>query len=325
MDSFIYSINATIPVFIVMVLGMFLKKTGMLTDEFIDSGNKFNFKVTLPCLLLRDMANTDFNIGKDLYFIILCAAVTFVSIIGVWFLARIFIKNKSLVGAFTQVSYRSSAAVMGVAFMQNIYGASKTAPLMILGAVPIYNIMAVIILTVEGNKDSEGRLIDGNSDFKFKDIVLRSLINIAKNPILLSILAGSLISVSGIHFPHILTKAVSSVANMATPLAVVILGASFSLNATLENIKPVIWAVTTKLVILTIIFLPIAVFLGYRNEELVTFVIMLSSPATPSCYIMAKNMGNNGELTASVVVLTTLISSVTLTFFIYLVRVLGLV
>lgn len=66
-----------------------------------------------------------------------------------WFLARIFMKDKSIIGEFVQASYRSSAAVLGAAFILNIYSDTGMVPLMIIGAVPLYNIFAVIILTVE--------------------------------------------------------------------------------------------------------------------------------------------------------------------------------
>ena len=56
MENFIYSINVTMPIFLVMVIGYILKQIGMLNDNFVTVANKFNFKVTLPFMLFKDIA-----------------------------------------------------------------------------------------------------------------------------------------------------------------------------------------------------------------------------------------------------------------------------
>jgi len=68
------------------------------------------------------------------------------------------------------------------------------------------------------------------------------------------------------------------------------------------------------------IFLPLAVWMGFRNEELVALLILTGAPTTVSSYIMAKNMGNDGVLASGIVVMTTLLSSVTLTFIIFVLK-----
>jgi len=66
------------------------------------------------------------------------------------------------------------------------------------------------------------------------------------------------------------------------------------------------------------VFVPVAVALGFRNEELIALLIMLGSPTTPSSYVMAKNMGHEGVLTSSCIATTTLLSALTLTGWIFL-------
>jgi hypothetical protein len=89
--------------------------------------------------------------------------------------------------------------------------------------------------------------------------------------------------------------------------------------------KPTLWASAIKLIIQPLVFLPIAVWMGFTGEKIIAILIMLAAPATPSCYIMAKNMKNDGVLTASIVVMTTLLAAFTLTGWIYLLKVLGLI
>ena len=82
---------------------------------------------------------------------------------------------------------------------------------------------------------------------------------------------------------------------------------------------------TIKLVIQPLIFLPVAAWMGFRGEQMIAILIMLASPTTPSCYIMAKNMDNDGVLTASVIVMTTLLAAFTLTGWIFILKTVGLI
>ncbi len=312
MDSLIYSLNATVPVFLVMVVGYILKRAGMLTEPFVTSANKFNFKVTLPAMLFTDLAATDIIGTFEPKYVIFCASVTAVMFFGLWLGARFFIKDKSLIGEFVQASYRSSAAVLGIAFIENIYGTSGMAPVMIIGCVPLFNVFAVIVLTFESESGS-----DGLTHIK------RSLINIAKNPIIISIVLGVIASLLRVNFPEIIDKTLASFAKMASPLALVTIGAGFEGRKAIAKIKPTAVATFIKLIALPAIFLPIGIKLGFRDEALVALIIMLGSPTTPSSYIMSKNMGHDGVLSSSAIVATTLISSVTLTFWIFITRALG--
>ena len=110
---------------------------------------------------------------------------------------------------------------------------------------------------------------------------------------------------------------------MASPLALVTIGAGFEGRKAIAKIKPTAAATFIKLIALPAIFLPIGIKLGFRDEALVALIIMLGSPTTPSSYIMSKNMGHDGVLSSSAIVATTLISSVTLTFWIFITRALG--
>ena len=126
-----------------------------------------------------------------------------------------------------------------------------------------------------------------------------------------------------LHFPSFVNKAIGSVANTATPLALISIGASFEGKKALKKMKPTLLASFIKLILLAGLFLPLAVFFGYRNQELMALLVMLGSPTTVSSYIMAKNTGNDGILTSSIIVLTTLLSSLTLTLWIFVLKSFG--
>ena len=314
MENFIYSINVTMPIFLVMVIGYILKQIGMLNDNFVTVANKFNFKVTLPFMLFKDIAGVDIKAVFDIKYVLFCAIVSTICFWVVWGTAKLLVRDKTIRGAFVQSSFRGSAAVMGLAFIQNIYGSSAMGPLMIVSAVPLYNIFSVIVLTFEAN-DSTG--IDKKAKIR------QAGINICKNPIILSILAGLIVGLLEIQFPTLVNKTVRNVAQMATPLALITIGAGFEGRKALAKIAPTMAASMIKLVLQPLVFLPVAAWMGFSGEKMIAILIMLASPTTPSCYIMAKSMNNDEVLTASVIVTTTLMAAFTLTGWIFLLKTLG--
>lgn len=312
LENLIFSLNATLPIFFTMILGWFFKKAGLMDDSFVYKMNKFVFQAALPVLVFQDLATVDFFEVWDSTFVVFCFLATLISILGVTALSYL-LKDKSIQGEFIQASYRSSAAILGIAFIQNIYGNAGMAPLMIIATVPLYNIMAVVVLSVMSPRR-------GSMD---KALFLKTAKGIATNPIILGILAGILWSLFKLPLPVILQKTVKNLASLATPLGLMAMGASFELKQASAKLKPAAAATLIKLVVLAAVFLPIAVRLGFGTEKLVAILVMLGSATTVSCYIMAKNMGHEGTLTSSTVMLTTLFSAFTLTGWLFLLKTLG--
>ena len=315
LENILFSMNSTMPLFFVMVLGYVLHRTGFLSDEFVAGANKFVFYVALPVQLFRDLGTTDVRATFDGAYVLFCFVVTLVSILAVWALAKLFLKNKSLVGEFVQVCYRSSAAILGSAFLQSIYGTASMSSLMILGSVPLYNVMAVVILTLEGPAAQQ----QGSLSAKLK----KSVKGILTNPTLLGIAAGFAWSLLGLSMPAMVNKTLSSVASLTSPLALLAIGAGFKGRKALGYLRPTAVATVVKLMVLPALFLPLAVRLGFMDEKLVALLVMLGSIATPSCYVMAKQMGHEGVLTGSVCVTTTLFSAFSLTFWLFVLRSFG--
>lgn len=311
MDNFIYSLNATLPIFLMILLGKFLYKLGLIDDHFTKIADKYVFTIALPALVFIDLTKNDIRSNFDGSYVLFCFFVTLTIILVIWGLTSLFMKDKTEQGAFIQASYRSSAAILGLAFIDNMYDGAGMAPLMIIGAVPLFNIFAVIILTLKGDN---GR--------KRPDIKT-TILNIFKNPILLGILIALPFAFFQWQLPVFLNKAVNSIGNTATPLALLSIGATFEGRKAIKKIKPTLIASFIKLILLAALFLPLAIYMGYRNQELMAILIMLGSPATVSCYIMAKNTNNDITLTSSIIVLTTLLSSVTLTLWIFVLKNLG--
>ena len=229
------------------------------------------------------------------------------------------IKEKGKRGEFIQGAYRSSAALLGLAFIHNIYGDASTGmgPLMILGSVPLYNIFAVIILMFTAETESE----TGDKN----ELIKKTAVGIAKNPIIIGIAIGLIWSLFRIPRPVIFENFTENIARLATPMGLMSMGASFDIKKALKEIKPALIASFIKLFVLAGVFLPIAVSLGFAGEQIVAILIMLGSSTTVSCYIMAKNMGHEGVLSSSIIMMTTFGCSFSLTFWLYILRSLGII
>ncbi len=314
MENLIFSLNATIPIFLMMLLGMLFRKLGWMDEVFAAKMNKFVFLVPLPVLLFEQLATVDFSEVWDIKFILFCFVVTAISI-TISTLISLLWKDRSVKGEFIQATYRSSAALLGIAFIQNIYGTAGMAPLMIIGSVPLYNIMAVVVLSV---------FKPGNNSFD-KALVKKTLKGIATNPIIIGIVAGFVWSALKLPMPSILHKTVSSIGATATPMGLMSMGATFEMKKATSKMKPTLVAVFMKLVGFCVVFLPMAALLGFRNEEMIAILVMLGSATTVSCFVMARNMGHEGTLSSGVIMMTTLLSAFTLTMWLGVLRSFGLV
>ena len=174
------------------------------------------FLVPLPVLLFSDLATVDFEEVWNIRFVIFCFIVTFISIAIVSGISFLW-KDRTIQGEFIQSSYRSSAALLGIAFIQNVYGNAGMAPLMIIGSVPLYNVMAVVVLSFF---QPERKALD-------KEVWKKTLKGIVTNPIIIGIVAGLIWSALKIPMPQILNKAVSSIGAVATPMGLMAMGATF--------------------------------------------------------------------------------------------------
>lgn len=318
LDNLIFSLNSTMPLFLMMLLGYILCRTGFLNGNFVTIANKFVYNVTLPVMLFYDLAVADLRAGFDIHFLGFCLGVTVVSILAIWGLSRWLFQDKSIVGEFVQGSYRSSAAILGTAFIQSIYGTSGMGGLMLLGSVPLYNVFAVLILTLEspnpqGNTESLGKKL------------LHSVGSVLRNPTLIAIALGLLASLIRLPLPAMVSKTMASLGGITTPLALLIVGAGFQADKLKAKLTPTILATSVKLLILPAVFLPLAVWLGFTDQKLVALLVMLGSITTPSSYVMAKQLGHDGTLTAAICAATTLFSAVTLTLWLFIIRSLGLI
>lgn len=311
MENLLFSLNATIPIFLLMVVGYFLNKMNILDDTLVSKLNSFVFKVSLPLLLFVDVSKSNFKDLWDTKFVVFCVVSTLISILlSILFSLRL--KDKAIQGEFIQACYRSSAALLGLALTSNIYPDVGVAPLMLMSVVFVYNVVSVVILSFFKAEQSK---------VNYK----KTFVGILKNPLILGIVVGVLVSLLPFKLPQVINKTISMIASTATPLGLMAMGATFDFDQAKGELKPSLFCTFMKLIGFCAIFLPIAALLGFRNQALVAILIMCGSSTTVSGFVMAKSMGHKGVLTSSVVMLTTLLSAFSITFWLTILKSFGLI
>ena len=229
MDNLIFCLNATVPIFAVILLGRLLRGRHFFSSQTLADIDRLSFKVLLPVLLFRDIAAGRITEQFDLKFFLFCAGITIVYFFAIWLGAAKLLPDKNMVGAFTQGAFRGSQAILGVAFVQNLYGDAGLVPLMIVASVPLYNIFSVLVLTVTAPDAKNAQ---------HKGVVSRTLGGIITNPIILGILAGLPFSLLQVDFPPMLSKGLDMLAACATPVALISIGAGFEGAKAIKKLAP---------------------------------------------------------------------------------------
>lgn len=302
------------PIILVIVAGYFLRQKGFLDDNTTNALDKFSFQVALPLMLFIDIAQMDFYSEFRLDFVIFCIAATTISFLVVWFLAEKFMSDRRMVGSFVQGSVRGSVAILGVSVITNVYGSAGIAAIVVAVVAPLYNVLSIFALTFCAS--------DGKIDAAR---VKKSLKEIVTNPLVIGIFLGMPFALLRLEIPSAIAGAISNIGKTATPLALIVVGASFNLADATKRLRPALLASIIKLIILPAVFLPIAVMLGYRDATLMSALMMLGSATAPASYIMSKNFGCDAPLSANIVIIAEGLFAVTITAWLYILKALALI
>lgn len=313
MNNFIFSINAVLPVFLLIFLGYFLTKTGILTKKFSDVSSKFVFMIALPSLLFLNILKADFsgifNVGllKAIMFV-------FVSVLIIFLILTVYAKksfdDEGKRGAFIQGCFRANYVMLGIPLIYNIASDEGViaASLMAAFIIPYFNILAIIALSIHRK-----------TSFRSVSVL------IIKNPLIVSIILGVIASAIKIELPFVINKTVEMLSVIAIPLALLSIGVFFDFGRFLSQIKTVLMATAIKTVLIPLIFTPLAYLAGIRGVYLISIYVLLAAPTAVSSYIMAKGMDADSEIASGIIILTTAFSLVTLFSGIFILRSLNII
>ncbi len=321
MDALLFSINSSLPIFILIFVGWVVKRQGMLPHNVVGYVNSIAFNVAFPALLMREMAQADITRIFQPTFVLYGVGGVVLTFVGAWLLAEIFIKDKASIGSFVQGSFRGNYAIMGLLLIFNILGHTGKGILLTAFAVPTFNILSVVVLTFRSRNPQGGS-------------IGKAVYSIARNPLIIGILLG--LPFSLFHIPlftnestKFLATAIKYLGDLANPLAMLAIGASISFGKVVKGMKKALVAATIKLVISPAVFVGIAYLLrdrlGFSGEDLLVLFVLYGVPTAVASYIMASKMDADADLATNILLLTSLLSIFTLTFGIFLFKAGGLI
>lgn len=312
MESLQLAFVSVAPIFLLMALGYFLKQIQFAKKETFDAVNKMVFRIFLPVLLFYNIYTTEsariFDFSLILFTVIAVLAVFLLGWVSVLALS----KENTKRGVMLQGFFRSNYAILGIPLIGYVCGddARGLASLMAAVVVPLFNVLAVIALE---------RFREGKPNPK------KMLLGVLKNPLIIACVLGMVFFGFGIKLPSVLEKTVGELSKVATPLAIIVLGASFTFSAIKGYRKEITIVVLARLVIVPLLMLSAAALLGFRNEAIACLLVVSGSPVAVSSFAMAQQMGGDEELAAQIIVISSAFCLVTLFVWIFLLSHFGLV
>ncbi|WP_413282808.1 AEC family transporter [Vibrio sp. MA40-2] len=313
-DQLLFSASITGPICLMLLLGVILKRIGLINDEFIDVASKLVFQVTLPALLFLSIIGSEHDFSNSTAFIGYGIAANLVFFVFITVVTNRMFPNSSDNGVSIQGSYRANTAIIGLAYIANAYGDSGVALAAIYVApmTILYNILAVIALSPKQEK---------GSGFKALGVIVKT---ITKNPLVISIMLGMIFYALTIPVPEMVTDAGEYFARMTLPLALLCTGGSLDIKS-LKHDKNSTWFATfNKLILAPVAITLIAISLGFRGIELGIIFFMSAAPTAAASYVMARAIGGNATLAANIIALTTVGSLLSCTAGIFILSTLGL-
>lgn len=311
MENLMISANAVLPMCLVMALGYGTRRLGWLRREEISTINKIAFRIFLPCLLYYNIYCSDLSGSFDpllMAYAVGGVLLTFGLALGYTLLTE---KLPERRGVLIQGMFRSNYVIMGIPVATALLGADQlgTVSILIAVIVPLFNMLAVVVLEVfRGQKPKP----------------LHILGQIAKNPLVIGSVLGILTLVAGIHLPHILEQTIQSVSAIASPLQLFLLGAFFQFSGLKTYRRELVTVSIAKLIVSPGLFLGLGALLGFRGVAFVSLIGIFASPTAVNSFTMAQQMGGDAELAGDIVVTTSAASILTMFLWIFLFKSLGM-
>lgn len=310
MESLMMAVKVVLPMAMMVGIGVLFRIYKLADGPTMKKVDSMIFKVFMPMVSFYNIYKTDFTTFSNISYILYGVAVLMVIFFGAMFLVPKFVKPGPTAASYGQAIFRSNYLIFGAAVAESIYGDGNFGLITLLGsvAVPLFNAQAAVLLETARH---------GSASTK------KLLLAIAKNPTVIATAAGLAINFTGIVLPDLVLKVVQDLAGLTTPLSFLSIGVTLSLGLVAKKAY-LVSAVALRLVIIPAIFVPIAVLLGFRGQELCALLILFAAPTAVSSYPMAVAMDADGDFAAQMVAYTTVFCLPTIFLWTWLLNTLGL-
>ena len=312
MENLLFSVNTVLPLLIMMAVGFAARHTGLVNAQATKQINACVFRIFLPLLLAFNIIDTPRDAAVDVRTLVYALITTLLCFAVLFILVPRLVKERRDRGVIIQCVARSNYAIFGIPLVNMMYPNADVsiAAMMVAIVVPVFNVMSTIALMVNGS--------DQKPDAK------RILKGVVTNPLIIATVAGLLLWRLGVKLPAVLDNPLRKLANISSPLALFVLGASLDFGKAKANAKLLTWSVLGRLVFVPGIFLTGAALVGIRDVAMASLIAVYASPCSVSSYPMAQQMGGNDDLAGAQVVFTTTFSVITVFFWVLILRSLGL-
>lgn len=323
MSAFLFSLNAVLPIILMVATGYGIKRIGVLNEGAAKMINRVVFRLLLPCSLFLNVYHIeDLSVMQPTY-IFFALFATFAIFLVMIPVSKGIAAEKNQRAVMVQAAYRSNFALIGIPLATALYGEEGAAIATLLSSlvIPLFNILGVVCFVA----------VDGEGKPSIKKILLE----IVKNPLNFSIWLGlvclvirSILVSFGIDFRlSDLTPAysvVSQFAKTATPIALLALGAQFEFSVVSELKKQIIFGTAMRTLIVPVVFLSIAYLMNcFTGAHFAAFVALFATPVAVASVPMTQEFGADVRLAGQLVVWTTLVSTVSIFLFCFVLKVIG--
>jgi predicted permease len=294
-----------------VVLGLVLRRLGVLTETLINRVSLWSFRLGLPVMLFAGAAQVDYCALGAAYYLLAGVFATCLTLALAWLYSGWRGHPRPLQGIFVQAAFRSNLAIIGIALAVAAYG--ERGP--VLAALPVamltalYNVLAVWVL---------------NTTLGAGATIAGVLGGIARNPLIIGIAAGVLLAVSGVPTPAFVAPLGAGLSTFFLPLMLLCIGGAMQLSK-LRSTGLIAWEATVwRLCVGPLIAVVLALAMGVRGEPLGVLFLLMSAPVAAASFVMVVAARGDGVLAANIVVLTTLLSIITVTLGFFLLSMLSL-
>jgi predicted permease len=298
----LFTIEIIAPIFLLILIGSGLQRTSLVNEAFIRQTSNFVFNVSLPALVFVKLSNIEIGHAFDAKLIVSSLVLVFILFLISWGVSAFLTKSPEDQGPFIQGSFRSNFAIVGLAIILGMFGEESMgkAALLLAFIMPLYNVLAVIALTVPFHRENNikfGRM--------FKDIFT--------NPLIVAALISILFSIFDISVWTGVEKTLNYLAIIALPLALIGIGATLKM----ERIIKASFLAFTSSFLKIVVFPTIAIFVGISinlsNSDLGIFFVLFATPTAIASFVMADAMNCNSKLAGDIIAISTILSVFTTT------------
>jgi malonate transporter len=302
LQNLILIIGLVFPVFLIIALGYFLKRLGIINDNFISLSTKIVFNVSLPALIFTEVSKVSLDEVFDIKMITFVYSGILISFIIVWLISIPLLKDGKDRGAFIQGSFRSNYAIIGLALISNIFGSEKLgkASLLLAFIVPVFNILSVVALMVPNRKEKQLNTV-------------KTLLEIIKNPLIIAVILAVPFSYYRFELPGVVLTTVDYLAALSLPLALIGIGGFMNFDDIKKASVAAFLSAIIKLILIPLTACIIAYELNFSAGDMGIIFIFFGCPTAIASFIMAEAMGSNGRLAGNIVLMTTFGSIITIT------------